>query len=94
MATSPKPQISLIPVASGGTGYLTDGGVYWSNNTGHSTTVSAGNASSWPFSQSSYGPIPNGATQYASFKPGATAGTYGYNYSDQVILGAGHIIIQ
>lgn len=94
MATRPQPEVSIVPVTSGGTGYLADGGVYWSNNTGHSTTVSAANASSWPFSQTSYGPIPNGATQYASFKAGATTGTYNYNYSNQVTDGQGHIIIQ
>ncbi len=94
MATRPQPEVSIIPVASGGTGYLADGGCYWSNNTGHSTTISAADPNNWPFSQTSYGPIPAGATQYASFKPAATTGTYGYNYSDPIILGAGHIIIQ
>ncbi len=94
MATRPQPQVSNIPVSLGGTGYLADGGVYWYNNTGHSTTVSAANSSSWPFAQSSYGPILNGQTQYASFKAGATKGTYDYSYTDQITDGQGHIIIQ
>lgn len=93
MAASPRPQVQIIPVTSGGT--LSDGETfYWSNNTGHTTTITPQDANNWPLTQSSYGPIPPATTIAATVRSNAASGTYGYNYSDQITDGIGHIIIR
>ena len=93
MAAHPKPEVQLFPVSSGGT--ASDGETfYWSNDTGHSTTITPQNAASWPLTQNSYGPIPAGATIAATVKSNAASGTYNYVYSDQITEGGGHIIIR
>jgi hypothetical protein len=93
MAAHPRPEVQIFPVTSGGT--ASDGEMfYWSNNTGHSTTITASDPNNWPLTQTSYGPIPAGASQAATVKTNAPGGTYGYNYSDQIADGVGHIIIR
>ncbi len=93
MAAHPQPEVTIVSITSGGT--LSDGETfYWANNTGHTTTVTAPDPSNWPLTQTSYGPIPAGATIAATVKSNAVSGTYGYNYSDQITDGSGHIIIR
>lgn len=97
MAAHPKPEFQGVLVSLGGT--LSAGETfYWANDTGHPTVIAATNPNSyWPLTQNSYGPILRGATQAATIKDKALAGSYLYDYSDeteQATKGVGQIIIR